>query len=522
MDFIPEFLLLVVVLAALRFKHTSNRLSLPPGPPPKFLLGNAVEIRKADFLWMKLAEFARMYGGIITIWLLWRPVVILTDQRIVHELFEKRSARFSNRPTIQMANLAGWGESILFTQYNQRLRAYRKLLHQTFNPRATFDFQDLQKNEVHKLMKRLVDAPGAFMQHIHLMAGSIATRIAYGHSAKDSNDEFIRSAEEFMTAIGEATVPGRWLVETIPLLRFVPSWMPGAGFKRQAEAWGRMTAKHRQRPFDAVVKKLGEGTAEPCFTTKLLEPEDNAHIVDTEEKEMIKSIASSLYGAGADTTSAILQCFFLAMTLYPEVQAKAQAEIDAYLSVTPEKSPRLFTIADQEHLPYTNAIVSEALRWHPVTNLAVHNTGLDEEFVFGYRIPGNTMVIANICLVAIKPDLGVLYCRGLLHDPAVYSNPDKFRPDRYFGDEPAPNPALYAFGFGRRICPGVHIAQQSLWISISNILANFTISKALGADAEITPKELFTNDILSHPEPFDCLIRVRSSASKALIDLVEM
>ncbi|KAG9073458.1 hypothetical protein FS749_015164 [Ceratobasidium sp. UAMH 11750] len=197
-----------------------------------------------------------------------------------------------------------------------------------------------------------------------------------------------------------------------------------------------MTIKHRQEPFDLVVKKLEEGTAESCFTTKLLEPEDAAHIVDAEEKEIIKSIASSLYGAGADTTSAILQSFFLAMTLYPAVQEKAQNEIDAYLSSGQDKSVRLFTIADREHLPYTSAIVSEALRWHPVTNLAVHNTGPREELAFGYRIPGNTMVIANIW--------------GLLHDPAVYANPYEFCPDRYFGDAPAPDPALYAFGFRRR------------------------------------------------------------------------
>ncbi|KAG9095310.1 hypothetical protein FRC06_009939 [Ceratobasidium sp. 370] len=510
MSLIVQPLLLAAVLAFLYFKSKLNsKTLLPPGPPPALLVGNALEIRNAPFLWMKLAEFARKYGGIITIWLFWRPVIVLTDRQIVNELFEKRAVTFSNRPTIQMANLAGWGESILFTQYNQRLRKYRKLLHQTFNPRATFDFQDLQKNEVHKLMKRLVDTPGAFMQHVQLMAGSAAIRIGYGHTAKDSNDKFIRSAEEYMIAIGEATVPGRWLVETIPLMRFIPSWIPGAGFKRQAEAWGRMTTKYRQGPFDAVVKKLGEGTAEPCFITKLLEPEDTTHVVNAEERDMIKSIAASLFGAGAHTTSAILQCFFLAMTLYPEVQAKAQAEIDAYLAAAPDKSPRLFTIADREHLPYTSAIVSEALRWHPVTNIAVHNTGPDEEVACGYRIPGNTMVIANIW--------------GLLHDPVVYANPDKFCPDRYFGDEPAPDSALFAFGFGRRICPGAHIAQQALWLSISNILASFTISKALGADGtEITPTEAFTSDVLSQPEPFECLIQVRSSASKALIDSVEM
>ncbi|QRV74337.1 cytochrome P450 family protein [Ceratobasidium sp. AG-Ba] len=361
------------------------------------LVGNALEIRNAGFLWLKLAEYSKKYGGILTIWLLWRPVVVLTDHRIVNELFEKRSLTFSHRPIIQMADLAGWGDSILFTQYNQRLRTYRRLLHQTFNSRATLDFQELQKDEVHKLMKRLADMPGRFMQHAHLMAGSVAIRIAYGHTADSSEDEFIRSAEEFMNAVGEATIPGRWMVETIPLLRLVPSWMPGAGFKRRTREWARMTVKHRQAPFDEVIKNMAEGTAEPCFTTKLLEPEDSTNAVGAEERDDQKTIASSLYGAGADTTSALLQCFFLAMTLYPDVQAKAQTEIDKYLSHAPHKSARMLDISDEEHLPYTKALVSEIIRWHPVINLAVHNTGRDEEIACGYRIPGNTMVIANIC-----------------------------------------------------------------------------------------------------------------------------
>jgi cytochrome P450 len=89
------------------------------------------------------------------------------------------------------------------------------------------------------------------------------------------------------------------------------------------------------------------------------------------------------------------------MTLYPEVQAKAQLEIDNYLASNSEKV-RVLTVADHEHLPYTRAIVSESLRWHPVINLAVHSTGPKEEVAYGYRIPGNNMVIANIWSVVLK------------------------------------------------------------------------------------------------------------------------
>lgn len=64
---------------------------------------------------------------------------------------------------------------------------------------------------------------------------------------------------------------------------------------------------------------------------------------------------------GADTTISNEYAFFLAMVLYPEVQKKAQAEIDAVVG-----TDRLPTFADQPHLPYVNAIVSETLRWNAV------------------------------------------------------------------------------------------------------------------------------------------------------------
>ncbi|KAG8765508.1 hypothetical protein FRC12_007457 [Ceratobasidium sp. 428] len=87
-----------------------------------------------------------------------------------------------------------------------------------------------------------------------------------------------------------------------------------------------------------------------------------------------------------------------------------------------------------------------------------------------------------------------------MHDPAVYDQPERFIPERYLVANPPPDPENYAFGFGRRICPGMHIAHQSMWISISNTLANFTITKAKTKDGlEITPEELYSVGIISAP-----------------------
>ena len=52
------------------------------------------------------------------------------------------------------------------------------------------------------------------------------------------------------------------------------------------------------------------------------------------------------------------------MTLYPDVQRKAQAEIDQIIG-----NSRLPIFSDEEALPYVQAVLKEALRWHPVTPL---------------------------------------------------------------------------------------------------------------------------------------------------------
>ena len=89
-------------------------------------------------------------------------------------------------------------------------------------------------------------------------------------------------------------------------------------------------------------------------------------------------------------TNAAMQAFFLAMALYPEVQKKAQEELDAVVG-----SGRLPDFSDRPSLPYISAIVKELLRWHIVTPMAVpHRVVADDEYK-GYFIPAGSIVVGN-------------------------------------------------------------------------------------------------------------------------------
>ncbi|KAG8738759.1 hypothetical protein FRC12_016573 [Ceratobasidium sp. 428] len=90
-------------------------------------------------------------------------------------------------------------------------------------------------------------------------------------------------------------------------------------------------------------------------------------------------------------------------------------------------------------------------------------------------------------------------------------------PERYLIEHPPPAPENYAFGFGRRSCPGIHVAEQSMWIAVSNTLAKFIITGAKGADGqEITPEENSSAGFASHPLPFKCTITPRAGCEEWL------
>lgn len=70
--------------------------------------------------------------------------------------------------------------------------------------------------------------------------------------------------------------------------------------------------------------------------------------------------------------------------------------------------------------------------------------------------------------------------RGMMHDPTVYTNPFQFKPERFLSVEQGglsePDPIPTVFGFGRRICPGMHLAAASMWTYSACVLAVFKIA----------------------------------------------
>ena len=81
-------------------------------------------------------------------------------------------------------------------------------------------------------------------------------RISYGIEVKEENDEYVTAVEDGVATFNEAFVPGAFLVETFPSLQYIPSWLPGGGFKRIAAAWRTVAHRMRDVPFERTLEAM--------------------------------------------------------------------------------------------------------------------------------------------------------------------------------------------------------------------------------------------------------------------------
>jgi len=328
--------------------------------------------------------------------------------------------------------------------------------------------------------------------------------IAYGIKVQESDDHYISLAEDVISRANEVAVPGAYLVDLFPILTYVPSWFPGAGFQKKAAHMRKLHESLVEKPFGYVQEQLKIGRAAPSIAATLIErlPDEDDSQRPIEE-EVAHDVTAFSYVAGADTTTSTVQTLFLAMVLYPEVQKKAQAEIDAV--VGPHRLP---DFEDRPSLPYINAIVKELLRWHLALPLSIPHMATNDDEYDGYYIPKGTVVIGSGW--------------SILHDPNIFKKPMEFQPERYLKDGKL-NPDVMdqdsvVFGYGRRICPGRFLSDNSLFLIVSCSLAVYDIKPPVddqGIAIKIEPE--YSNGLLSHPLPFKCIITPRTPTAEALV-----
>ncbi|KAG1763829.1 cytochrome P450 [Suillus occidentalis] len=450
------FLVCVRVYLAKQMFTKKNPAPYPPGPAGWPLIDNILDVPR-----IKPCLTFVQWGDIMHVQVLGQHIIVLNSVKTAMEMLDNESAIYSDCPVFPMGGkLVVFKDALPFLSYGDHFCWYHKNLHCAIgNCAAEVDeYKQIEEAETCRFLKCVLVKPDQLQEHVRYTAGAIILRISYGYQVKENNDPFIDLADHAMDRILQATTPSAFMVDILPLLTYIPTWF----------------SEMVSTPYKLVKDQMATGIAPMSFTSNLLEGCD----VTAEEDHIVKWSAFSLYSGGADTTISAIYSLFLAMMTFPDLQKKAQAEID--------------TVAGPDQLPSFADCFP-----HCVTEDDIHD---------GYYIPKGSMVLSNIWF--------------MLNDQRTYAKPLQFNPEHFLandGKQPEIDPRMICFSFGRHICPGLHLADVSIWISAAMSLAMFDIFKIVENGVEITPEFEPLLGSTSHPKPFKCSIKPHSVTALGLI-----
>ncbi|XP_062190321.1 cytochrome P450 78A5-like [Phragmites australis] len=293
---------------------------------------------------------------------------------------------------------------------------------------------------------------GASLNHI------MAT--VFGKHYDDFTSQEGALLEEMVTEGYDLLGTFNW-ADHLPLLK----WLDLQGVRhrcnrlvRKVEVFvGKIIQEHKERRASGGVADEFMGD----FVDVLLGLEGEEKMSDS---DMIAVLWEMIF-RGADTVAILMEWIMARMVLHPDIQAKAQAELDAVVGRS-----RGVADADVVNLPYIRCIVKETLRMHPPgpllswARLAVHDA-----HVGGHLVPAGTTAMVNMWAIA--------------HDAAIWPEPEAFRPERFQEEDVSvlgSDLRLAPFGAGRRVCPGKMLALATTHLWLAQLLHHFEWAPAAG------------------------------------------
>ncbi|KFY39520.1 hypothetical protein V494_03953 [Pseudogymnoascus sp. VKM F-4513 (FW-928)] len=493
--------LLIQITPKPESKGGKKGVQYPNGPSPFPLFGNIFSFaalkQRPD---RELLNIARKYGQICMLWFGSNPVIIISSPKLAKELMDKRGSIYSSRPEQNpfRATVMPW--RLVTTPAGETFRLLRKIYHNLLGPKSAVTFRKYQNFESKVFLTTLLDSPSGFLMDVERFAMSVIFSAVYGVRLDELDHPAMKEFYSLWEVMLKYFQPGSLLLDFFPALQHLPKFMQPK--LKLASNLRTQEIKLHRAFLETLKKQVREGCAPQCFGSLLVQIQEDENIDD----EKACDILAMLIGAGADTTSSYLQSFFKVMALHPKVMQKAHEELDRV--VGPKRLP---VWEDEMNLPYVRALIKEVHRWAPIGSLGIPHATSKSDVVDGRTIPNGTIVFPNLT--------------ALSRDSDRYQDPDTFEPERFLGDDlDASSSAVHPdymkrdhfhYGFGRRLCQGIFVAEASLYIVVSRVLWGFDITPMKGAkpldmDAKMA-------GLVTKPKPYKVSITSRGPQFEKVI-----
>ncbi|KAG1458201.1 hypothetical protein G6F56_006452 [Rhizopus delemar] len=324
-----------------------------------------------------------------------------------------------------------------------------------------------------------------------LAAMNVTLAVAFGiPGSKDVSDPLYQEASYILNKVVEFASFAHDYSVMLPSLKFLDVL-----FSKQ-----KQMEDFRDKVFHPFLRRIIKSALESKEDNLAKKLDQVKDLYQLDELNII-AIMSEVLAAGIGTTSDSTSWVIAILCNYPKVQEKLCDEIDLFM----KKHGREPTFADREELPYFMAVAKECIRFRPAKDFGLPHKATEDVIYKDYVIPKGTVLFASM--------------NTIHRDPDFYQDGDKFIPERYQDDTKtmyaSSRGALkdrdhFTFGWGRRICPGIFVAENQIFLTIVKIMATCTIEPVLSPGGEkIYPElnERVGTTTTVHPLPYKvCLV----------------
>ncbi|XP_033007859.1 cytochrome P450 2J2-like isoform X2 [Lacerta agilis] len=469
--FLATFLLLA------DYKKRIRPRDFPPGPGPLPLLGNIPHFgAKNPHLAARKAE---KYGNVFSIQVgkIW--IVIVNGLHLVKEALVHQGENFIDRPvdplSKEITRSLGVISSNGLTWKQQRRFAISMLRNFGLGKRTLEE----RIQEESRYLKEAIEAekgqPFDPQFQINNAVSNIICSVTFGDrfDYHDSNfQKLLLFLDEIMYL--QACI---WtqLYNAFPTLM---KHLPGP-HQTLIKNWGQLKSFVRE-----IIEKHEEQQRNPSEPKDFIDAYLNQMAMEDAassfHKDNLLQSTLDLFFAGTETSSTTLRWALLYMAIFPEIQARVQAEIDSVIGQSRQPA-----IGDKDSMPYTNAVVHEVQRMSSIVPLNVPRMTTKDTTLAGFHVPKGTILLANLTSV--------------LFDKDEWETPNEFNPGHFLENgQFRKREAFLPFSAGKRACLGEQLARIELFLFFTALLQKFTFQAPKGVTLSLDHRSGLT---LS-PQPY--------------------
>uniref|UniRef100_A0A914UV68 Cytochrome P450 n=1 Tax=Plectus sambesii TaxID=2011161 RepID=A0A914UV68_9BILA len=474
----------------------------PPGPFPFPVVGNCLSL-DPEAPHESIAAFGRKYGPIFTVWLP-KPHIVISDYELMKQALVKDGDNFAGRfrgnvfslfangnHGISLADGAIWKEQRKFAMHTLKSfgmgrNVIEAKIHVSINKLIEWIDDDLSKSTEKVLT---TDLSWSLQQAV----GNVINSVVIGYHFEKDDPRFFRLKtilEEFFDTVRR---PGLIMLENGHF------WLRHIPFTGRMGLDSLMVKVKRVQDFmkgeiEAHQKDFDENEEPTDFIAAYMMEmarrrktgEDMSYFSDWQ----MQCTLLDIWGAGMLPTVTMMRWALLFMLHYPDVQERVQYELDTIVG-----KDRQVEMADKPFLPYTTATVTEIQRFANIIPINQPRKVFEDTVINGYRIPGNTPVLAQIHTV--------------LQDPKLFPQPERFNPDRFLDETKQKfinNEAVIPYGIGKRMCLGESLARTEIFLFFAALLQRFSFAAPKGQPISLQKPKFGINLM---PENYEVEIRSR-------------